>query len=160
MNTIRGVNCEGLPSRRKRHARERLFSAAFHRTRIPFVLLVLVVPPRPANFPSIFVPSFDSNFDTPRHHLKSHRSSRKFRFSRTPFPLFPQRRHVHFQFIGTKRRYLSFIDPPRVRSFIQTREFQDILVDAASLVSLVHGKGASCETLAPVSPADDALISP
>lgn len=107
MNTIRGVNCEGLPSRRKRHARERLFSAAFHRTRIPFVLLVLVVPPRPANFPSIFVPSFDSNFDTPRHHLKSHRSSRKFRFSRTPFPLFPQRRHVHFQFIGTKRRYLS-----------------------------------------------------
>lgn len=117
MNTIRGVNCEGLPSRRKRHARERLFSAAFHRTRIPFVLLVLVVPPRPANFPSIFVPSFDSNFDTPRHHLKSHRSSRKFRFSRTPFPLFPQRRHVHFQFIGTKRRYLSFIDPPRVRSF-------------------------------------------
>lgn len=27
MNTIRGVNCEGLPSRRKRHARESSFPA-------------------------------------------------------------------------------------------------------------------------------------
>ena len=27
MNTIRGVNCEGLPSRRKRHGRESSFPA-------------------------------------------------------------------------------------------------------------------------------------
>lgn len=40
MNTIRGVNCEGLPSRRKRHSREKALSQSFSLVSLPCSLLI------------------------------------------------------------------------------------------------------------------------